>query len=132
MKDDTKDTVILSGVSKPLTANQAYTSCITIKNDAGGDVEILALSFRYKSGLSDVLIKIESPNQKSDPILVGECALGGIGSTYENPGFARFHLPGKKPLLSKGQNLVVEVRTFATPVGARDINLLVDAQFITK
>ncbi|MCG6152608.1 hypothetical protein [Leptospira bandrabouensis] len=125
-----KDTVLLSGISTAIPANQAYTSCITIQNGSGGDIEILALTFRYKAGLEDCLIKIEAPNQKNDPILIGDCTLGGIGSPYNSPGFARFQIPGKKPRFDKGQNLVVEVRTFGTAVGARDINLLLDGRAV--
>jgi hypothetical protein len=131
MKDDIqKDTVILSGVSKQVPINQPYTSCITIQNSSGQDLELLALTFRYKSGLENCLVRIETPNQKNDPILLGECALGGIGSPFDAPGYARLHLPGKKPVLTKGQNLVVEIQTFGTQVNARDINLLIDGQAV--
>lgn len=123
-----KDTVILSGVASAIAVNQAYTSCITIQNSSGKNLELLALTFRYKAGLESVLVRIETPNQKNDPILLGECVLGGIGSPYDAPGYARFHIPGKKPILTQGQNLVVEIRTFATAVNARDINLLVDGE----
>ncbi len=123
-----KDTVILSGVSSALAVNQPYSTCITINNNSGKDLALLALTFRYKSGLESVLVKIDTPNQKNDPILLGECALGGIGSPFESPGYARFHIPGKKPIITKGQNLVVEIRTFGTAINARDINLLLDGE----
>lgn len=133
MKDDTmKDTVLLSGVSKLLAINTPSTTCITIANSSGVDLEILALTFRYKSGLEDVLITLETPNQKNDPVLLGDCTLGGIGSPYNAPGYARLHLPGKKPILGKGQNLVVKCQTFATAINPRDINLLVDGQEIKR
>lgn len=129
MKDDSqKDTVILSGVSKPILVNQPFTSCITIQNNAGMDLEIIALTFRYKEGLENCLIDIQTPNQKNDPIVLGECCLGGIGSSYKNPSYARFHIPGKKPVISTGQSLVVNVRTYGQAIEARDINLLIDGQ----
>lgn len=133
MKDDTmKDTVLLSGVSKLLSANTPSSTCITINNNSGRDLELLALSFRYKSGLEDVLVSLETPNQKNDPILLGDCALGGIGSPFDAPGYARLHLPGKKPILGQGQNLVVKCQTFGTAINPREINLLVDGQEIKR
>ncbi|TGM30723.1 hypothetical protein [Leptospira biflexa] len=133
MKDEIqKDTVLLSGVSKQVPAGTPFTACLTIQNSSGQDLELLALTFRYKAGLENCLIKIETPNQKNDPILLGECTLGGLGSPYDSPGYARFHIPGKKPRLTSGQNLVVEIQTFATGLNARDINLLVDGQAIEK
>ncbi|MDF3822209.1 hypothetical protein P3G55_20060 [Leptospira sp. 96542] len=127
MKDETtRDTTLLSGVSKQLNANSPKTVAITIKNNSGMDLEILALTFRYKAGLEKVLVEIDTPNQKNDPILLGDCTLGGIGSSYENPSFARFHIPGKKPVLTQGQNLDVRFQTFETPINPRDVNLLLD------
>ncbi|TGM28239.1 hypothetical protein [Leptospira levettii] len=126
------DTVLLSGVSKQVPVNTPFTACITIQNSSGQDLEVLALTFRYKAGLENCLLKVETPNQKNDPILLGDCTLGGIGSPYEHPGYARFHIPGKKPKLASGQNLVVEIQTFGTAIAPRDINLLVDGQALGK
>lgn len=119
-----KKRFMLSGVSKAIPIDTSETVAINIPNSLGMSVDIVGMRIRFKNGLEDCLVSLETPASKKEPIMQGNCTLAGIGQQNNIPDNGFFIFNGERPQIRKNEKIELKIQTFAVPVAARDINLL--------
>lgn len=123
--------VLLAGVCSPVGANQTKADAIKIANTNNKKMRLHSFVLRYKSGLEDCLCDISSTEiRKNGLIVVGELGLAVAGANFSNGAFSGFPLPGRKPIISNNDNVLVGLKAQGTPINARDVQIVFLAEEI--
>lgn len=113
---------ILSGVTKAINASStSYQKGIVLQSEHLGLKRIHGVVLRYKEGLEDVGVNIQSHSIKK--IIEGYCPISVLGSPYGADSFNIFPFQGKKPLIKGKETIEISFQSQATPIAERDISV---------
>ena len=128
MIQELNETKILGGVCKQIPGG-SNVDAVVVSNDFGSDLAIYAMTIRYKTGLENVTCTLKKDTDDK-AYTGGSHNFRSLGSE-DGVGTRKILFPKKKPILKKGQKIILSVFTpVSTTIHAGDVTLSIEAEFI--
>ncbi|MCZ8156196.1 MAG: hypothetical protein O9264_08770 [Leptospira sp.] len=112
---------IISGYSKAIGANSnSFQKAIVLQSAQNIKKRIHGIILRYKPGLEDVGVQIESKNIKN--LIKGYLPISVLGAPYGAPSFHIFPFFGRKPMIEGKEVVEIKLQTQGTAISSKDVS----------